>query len=190
MNQPKMPRTKFLGHVTGLAVYAVDGEYVRNKQDIDFVCGGNEAVYPNYVPKGEIWLDSILKPLDATATLLHEIVERNLMVNKGWGYERAHDAASARERPFRRELAKDRPTKIDLPRVEKQLLTKAPKAERKVVHREYPSVRQVGKRRRVAKYEQQIDEYLKGITGKLTGKTGIKSSKTGKPEAPRTSRRR
>ena len=162
----KSPRLRMLGFVAGLSVYLVDGEKVRNQLDIDFTCGGNEAVYPNYVPKGEIWIDNVLRPLDATATLLHEIVERNLMVNKGWSYERAHDAASAREKPFRRELARDRPAKIDLARAEKVLLTKAPPAERKVVHREYPKVRAVGKRRkesrRDARLRRQLAHYLKG----------------------------
>lgn len=123
----KIPRLKLLGRVGGLVVYLVDGEHIRNKIDIDFTCGGNEAVYPNYVPKNEIWIDDALSPLDRTATLLHEIVERNLMVNKGWSYERAHDAASAAERPFRKELQVKRPRTIDLPLVEVQL-AKAPRA--------------------------------------------------------------
>lgn len=123
----KTPRLKKLGYVGGLVVYLVDGEYVRNNLDIDFVCGGNEAVYPNYVPKNEIWIDDALSPLDRTATLLHEIVERNLMVNKGWSYERAHDAASTAERPFRKQLQKIRPRTIDLPLVELEL-AKAPRA--------------------------------------------------------------
>ncbi len=121
MPELKIPRLKKLGHVGGMVAYLVDGEYVRNKIDLDFTCGGNEAVYPNYVPKNEIWIDDALSALDRTATLLHEIVERNLMVNKGWTYDRAHDAASAAERPFRKELQAKRPKSIDLPIVEAQL---------------------------------------------------------------------
>lgn len=123
----KTPRLKLLGQTGGLVVYLVDGEHIRNHVDIDFTCGGNEAVYPNYVPKNEIWIDDALSPLDRTATLLHEIVERNLMVNKGWNYERAHDAASTAEKPFRKQLQANRPKTIDLPLVELEL-AKAPRA--------------------------------------------------------------
>ena len=37
------PRIRRLGHVTGLPVYLVSGEQVRNQIDIDFTQGGNEA---------------------------------------------------------------------------------------------------------------------------------------------------
>jgi hypothetical protein len=155
------PRLRYLGHVTGLAVYVVDGEHIRNEIDVDFTCGGNEAVYPNYVPANEIWIDNALAPLDATATLLHEIVERNLMMRKDWGYDRAHDAASAAERPFRKELRLRRPTRIDLARVERALLeAPATKAAPRGFHREYPKVRAVGKRRKSVKIGREVDAIL------------------------------
>lgn len=114
----KPPRLRFYGMCAGLSVYKVDGERVRNQLDIDFTCGGNEAIYPKYVPKGEIRIDDVLNPLDATATCFHEIVERDLMMRLDWSYDDAHDAASACEIILRRELIKRRPTTIDLRRVE------------------------------------------------------------------------
>ncbi len=113
----KPPRTKLLGSIMGLAVYEVSGEWVRNERDIDFTQGGNEAVYPNYVPRGEIWIEDGLSPLDRTATVFHEIYERNMMMGKGWSYDRAHDAASAAERVFRRDLKRNPPKGTDLARV-------------------------------------------------------------------------
>lgn len=103
------PRLKYLGKVAGLSIYLVDGAKIRNEIDIDFTCGGNEAVYPSYNPPGEIWLDDAAGPLDRTATALHEIVERDQMMRFGKNYEDAHEVASATERPFRRELTKSPP---------------------------------------------------------------------------------
>jgi len=110
------PRLCLLGRVAGLPVYLVSGERVRAELDIDFTMGGNGGVYA-YCPKGEIWLDDGLNALDLNATALHELVERYLMLQYGWSYDRAHDAASERERVFRRELAKRRPRGFDAARV-------------------------------------------------------------------------
>ena len=111
------PRIRYLGKVAGLTIYLVSGVQVRNQTDIDFTCGGNEAVYPSYVPPGEIWLDDAAGPLDRTATCLHEIVERDQMMRFGKDYDAGHEVASATERPFRRELAKNPPKTFDPQRV-------------------------------------------------------------------------
>lgn len=113
----QLPRTRYFGKIAGLSVYLVSGVNVRNTTDIDFTCGGNEAVYPSYVPPGEIWLDDAAGPLDRTATALHEIVERHQMMTYGKSYDDAHEVASATERPFRRELAKSPPKAFDPRRV-------------------------------------------------------------------------
>lgn len=114
------PRIKRLGYVTGLPVYLVSGEYVRNHIDPDFTQGGNEGAYPGYNPPGEIWIDDAMHVLDRIATIFHEIVERNLMICQGVGYDKAHDTALARELEFRKVLMRDRPTTTDL-----RLVTKA-----------------------------------------------------------------
>jgi hypothetical protein len=116
---PKLPPPyiRYLGKVAGLKIYLVSGEYIRNHEDIDFVCGGQAAVYPSYVPPGEIWIDDALHPLDRTATALHEIVELDQMTRFGKNYDDAHEVASATERPFRRELAKAPPKALDTRRV-------------------------------------------------------------------------
>lgn len=159
MTAAKPPRTRYLGHVRDLAIYLVDGERVRNELDIDFTCGGNEAVYPNYVPKGEIWIDDALSALDRTATLLHEIVERDLMITKGWSYDRAHDAASARERPFRKALRKTPPRSIDLACVAKEIASGTP--THPVKHeREEPAARAVGHRRKTFQIRREIQSLV------------------------------
>lgn len=110
----KPPRLKRLGFIDGLVIYLVSGEEVRNKTDIDFTAGGSEAAYPGYIPRNEIWLDDALHVFDRIATIFHEIVERNLMLYQGVGYDRAHDIACKREIAFRGELANKQPTSTDL----------------------------------------------------------------------------
>lgn len=113
----KPPRLRRLGAVAGMPVYLVSGERVRNAIDIDFTQGGNEAAYPGYVPKGEIWIDDAMHALDATATVYHELVERDMMLNHGMTYDRAHDIACGLERILRKELIRKRPRGVDLSRV-------------------------------------------------------------------------
>lgn len=108
------PRIRRLGYVTGLPVYLVSGERVRNDIDIDFTQGGNEAAYPGYVPPGEIWIDDAMHVLDRIATIFHEIVERNLVLFGGMDYDDAHDIACKREIEFRKVLARKKPTTTDL----------------------------------------------------------------------------
>jgi len=102
-------RIRKLGKVDDLEIWLVDGERIRNEVDIDFTCGGHHEVYPWYIPDREIWLDNALSPLDRTATLLHELVEHEVMKHRGWNYDRGHDLASKIEAPFRVRLAKRPP---------------------------------------------------------------------------------
>ena len=102
--KPRSPRLRLLARVAGHPIYLVSGERVRNEIDIDFTQGGNDGIYPFYVPEGEIWIDDALGGLDRTATALHEMVERDLMVRHGMAYDPAHDVASSYERGFRRQL--------------------------------------------------------------------------------------
>lgn len=112
------PRLRLLGRVCGLPIYLVSGEVVRNELDIDFTQGGNDGIYPFYIPVGEIWIDDALHGLDRTATALHEMVERELMVRRGMAYDPAHEIASATERPFRKVLARAKVTTFDAARLE------------------------------------------------------------------------
>ena len=77
---------------TGLSVWIINGELVRDKFFIDFTEGGHDKVY-HFVPKNEIWLDNDLSIREMPYVLLHEIHERNLMA-KGWNYNKAHQSSS------------------------------------------------------------------------------------------------
>lgn len=113
---PRSPRLRLLGKVAGLSVYLVSGEKVRDDLDIDFTMGGNAGRY-SYVPMNEIWIDDAMHVLDRTATALHEVVERDLMLHRGMSYDRAHDAANLCEHSFREDLLRHPPKKFDARRV-------------------------------------------------------------------------
>lgn len=108
------PHLERVGRIAGQTVWIVSGEYVRNHIFLDFTQGGNDQVYARFTPRGEVWIDDATGPLDRTATLLHEIVERDQMRRKGLSYENAHDIALVHERVFRKELAMHPPHSIDL----------------------------------------------------------------------------
>jgi hypothetical protein len=65
---------------TGADVYTVDGELVRKYVYPDFSEGGNDQAYPNFVPKGQVWLDKFNIGGDRKTTLAHELLEREKMM--------------------------------------------------------------------------------------------------------------
>lgn len=89
-----------IGSFGGFDFWYVDGEYVRDNIDIDFVEGGNPGRY-GYVPEEEIWLDDPIDDGDVVPTLVHEYVEAKLMIGNGIDYEKAHDIASKFEKKVR-----------------------------------------------------------------------------------------
>jgi hypothetical protein len=117
---PKGIRRRRLGRLRGHIVWLVDGERVRNELHCDFTCGGSDARYA-YCAKNEIWIDDCLGPLDATATLLHEYIECEFMKREGMTYEQAHDIATAHEVAFREKLVAERPKRVNVKRVEREL---------------------------------------------------------------------
>lgn len=84
----------------GLKIYLVDGTYVRNTYDSDFVQGGNPERY-KWVPKGEIWVDESTPKQEVPFVSLHECDEANLMSTKGEDYDQAHDEAKELENKYR-----------------------------------------------------------------------------------------
>jgi hypothetical protein len=62
-------------------VYFVDIKPIRDISYGDFVEGGNDESYPNFIPRYEIWIDSIFKnDLNRVYQILvHEAIERKLM---------------------------------------------------------------------------------------------------------------
>lgn len=96
-----MIRGRKIGSLFGHDVEAVDGELTRDEHDVDFVAGGNSERYPTLVPRGKIYVEDGMTPLDTAATAMHEFVEMTLMSRSGMEYADAHDAANVPESLFR-----------------------------------------------------------------------------------------
>lgn len=84
-----------------LTIRTVGGDKVRQFFDPEFIFGGHDLVYPDYIPTGEIWLDSLMDEKDRAPILFHEQTERALMA-AGKTYDVAHEFATAAEREHRR----------------------------------------------------------------------------------------
>lgn len=79
--------------VDGFDIVYVNGKTVRQYLDTQFVFGGHSLVY-DYIPKNEIWLDTVTDSREIPYFLVHEKHERDLM-EKGKSYDTAHRFASA-----------------------------------------------------------------------------------------------
>lgn len=81
-------------------IYAVNGDVVKLKHDMDFVEGGNFMRY-KFIPKPEIWIDSNIQEHDWRFIMAHEVAETFLMHKHDYSYERAHEVANAIEKKLR-----------------------------------------------------------------------------------------
>jgi len=87
-----------------LTIKYVRGDVVRQYLDPHFIFGGHGLVYPDNIPKDEVWIDIRQDPREIPYTLFHELYERRLMSRKQ-SYAKAHAQASEAERHRRhREL--------------------------------------------------------------------------------------
>lgn len=94
-----------LGRRRGLAIWLVDGAFIRQHIYPDFVYGGNDQRYL-FIPKGEIWIDSEVSVKEMEFTIAHEIKERKLMA-KGLSYDEAHKKALQLELRLRKQKEKE-----------------------------------------------------------------------------------
>lgn len=91
------PRLHLLEMIGDVAVYAVDADIVERDWFMDFTQASNDVEAPEWMPPNEIWIDGALLA-KKDRYLLHEIVERNLMMALGWDYEtKGHPHANAVE---------------------------------------------------------------------------------------------
>jgi hypothetical protein len=97
----------YLGQVFShekLSIYVVDGPYVRRTYSMDFNVGGHGFVY-DFIPKDEVWLDSSVEERELQFSLVHELVERTMMMDEHnpQDYETAHRQANTIELELRKE---------------------------------------------------------------------------------------
>jgi hypothetical protein len=84
----------------GLEIIVVDGTYVRNHIQSDYVAGGTHGRW-KFIPKNEIWIDDVFPESEWAYNAFHECTEGYLMMSKGMDYEKAHDIAKAQEDRWR-----------------------------------------------------------------------------------------
>jgi len=96
----------FLGRRQNQNIWIVDGEKVCMQLFPDFIMGGNDQRY-RFNPPGDIWIDNRIGIEELEYTIEHELIERKLMRERGWTYNRAHtDGGLAIERTMRQRNAR------------------------------------------------------------------------------------
>jgi len=85
----------------GTKIFVVNGDEVRDNYETDFIGGGHGHVYPELIPKDEIWVESMESKNDQEEILMHEIVEWYIMKYQNRQYEEAHGIATSIERAIR-----------------------------------------------------------------------------------------
>ncbi len=96
-NPPYLEKVEEIG---GLAVWVVDGTYVREHIDEEFTNFGQHYSF-SYIPERELWLDKEAHPDERRFFVEHLLVERRLMA-RGVAYDEALEAADRAERRERR----------------------------------------------------------------------------------------
>ncbi|MFA5856562.1 MAG: hypothetical protein WC867_04340 [Candidatus Pacearchaeota archaeon] len=95
---------KILFKTDKLKVWVVSGYLVRSLFNPSFTAGGHDRIY-NFIPKNEVWIDNTIASKDWGFVILHELYERNLMLNnhnlsKKDNYEDSHEKAIKLEKKF------------------------------------------------------------------------------------------
>lgn len=83
-----------------VAVWLVDGKYVRDNLEEEFIGGGHYYRYL-FIPENEIWIEDNTNVDELLEYLVHEVYERHLMKDAGLDYNAAHERASAVEQQVR-----------------------------------------------------------------------------------------
>jgi hypothetical protein len=106
----KSPYVEKVEERGGLAVWVVDGTYVRGNIDEEFTNYGQHYRF-SYIPENELWLDREAASDERKFFIDHLLVEHRLM-KKGMPYGQALERADRAERKERR-LSKDIARVID-----------------------------------------------------------------------------
>lgn len=90
-----------LGKRQGQRIWIVDGARVVQEIYPAFVMGGNDQRY-RFNPENEVWIDNRIGIEELKYTIAHELIERKLMRERGWSYDRAHsEGGNEREKRLR-----------------------------------------------------------------------------------------
>ncbi len=85
---------------SGVKVFLVDGDHVRNEIEVEYTLGGHHYVY-EWIPEDEVWIEVVPDVHDRLCNLFHELYERTVMKEYGFNYDVAHQMASSMELEYR-----------------------------------------------------------------------------------------
>jgi hypothetical protein len=91
----KPPYLSRAGERGGIAVWIVDGMYIRTHIDEEFTNYGQHFAF-KFIPRKEFWIDREGEPDEIEFFIAHLLVERRLMA-RGVGYDDALDSADRAE---------------------------------------------------------------------------------------------
>lgn len=101
---PDALNKRLVGYVDGISFFAVNGEFVRNRLDVEFTVNCNWRS-DMFVHENESWIDDCLSPFGGLATIKHELFEWGLM-RGGTDAAAAHDEATRLETEFRKKFGR------------------------------------------------------------------------------------
>lgn len=90
-----------LGKREGQRIWLVEGARVVRFVYPAFIMGGNDQRY-RFNPDDEVWIDNRIGIEEFEYTVAHELIERKLMRERGYSYDRAHKAGLALELSMRK----------------------------------------------------------------------------------------
>lgn len=100
----KFSKKPILTLPNNVKVFLIDGKYIRNHYEVDFIGGGHIYVPYDFIPENEIWIEDLKKDKkEFIALLIHEFTERMLMKYFKLSYEDGHKIATQYETIFRRQ---------------------------------------------------------------------------------------
>ena len=90
----KLPKRLLYTTPDGIKVFAVSDDFIKINMYDDFTEGGNWEAYPEFVPKGEVWVADDKNAENTKDIILHELTEVRLMQMDGMTYDKAHVIAN------------------------------------------------------------------------------------------------
>jgi len=102
----KLMKKQYLRTQDCMKIYLIEGEYFRDRLDIDFTVGGHHWVYP-FIPHDEVWIDDAYsdEPREVEYFIAHELLEIKQM-RRGMKYLDAHRLANKLEKKLRSAVEK------------------------------------------------------------------------------------
>ncbi len=118
-----------LGKRQGQRIWLVDGAQVVRFVYPAFIMGGNDQRY-RFNPDDEVWIDNRIGIEEFEYTVAHELIERKLMRERGYSYDRAHKAGLElelvmRKRDEKRALKREKSSALPVKGVYKSFLRSA-----------------------------------------------------------------